>query len=105
MTKTRSTRELVEAGKQVGAEIRFDLVGSPCWCTVAVQKWAGAYLVSVSEILERNMVAEEFERDEVREFASLDAASSYVDSETRARFDEMRPLKGQRAFRPEMFTR
>ncbi len=105
MRKTRSTRELIEAGKQVGAEIQFDLDGSPCWSSVAVQKWEGGYLVYVYEILESKMVAEEYERDEVRELASLDEASSYINAQTQARFDEMRPCKGQRMFNPEVVKR
>ena len=94
-------RGWVEAGKQAGLTVEFSVAGEACWTSVAVQKWSGRYKVYVDEIKEAKMVAEEYEREDVRVFDTVDDAARYVSDRTRVKFEDLRPCKGQRIFNPE----
>jgi hypothetical protein len=92
----------IESGRQVGLTFEFLLSGERCWGAVAVQKWEGRYKVYVDEVLERNMSAEVYEREELRVFDTVEDAARYVDEHTRADFGALRPCKGQRIFNPAL---
>lgn len=86
----------------MGLTLEFHLSGERGWASVAVQKWEGRYKVHVDEMLERNAVAELYERDESHVFDAAEVAALYVDEHTRAKFVDLRPCKGQRLFNPAL---
>ncbi len=100
MEGLRQVMRWVRSGKQVGSRCEFLLSGERCWSSVAVQEWKGRYKVFVDEVLERNMVGEVYEKEEVVVFDTPKDAAAYVDEHTRTSFIELRPCKGQRIFNP-----
>lgn len=100
MEGLRQVMRWVRSGKQVGSRFEFLLSGERCWSSVAVQEWKGRYKVFVDEVLERNMVGEVYEKEEVVVFDTPEDAAAYVDEHTRTSFIELRPCKGQRIFNP-----
>lgn len=101
MSEDGRVREWLERGSQVGLTLEYQLSGKSCWSSVAIQKWQGKYKTYVDEIFEENMAAEEYEREDVRSFDSIEEAAAFIASDTRARFEDLRPCKGQRIFNPE----
>ena len=97
-------QQSVEAGKQVGASFSYENAGETYWTSVGVQKSEGVYLVYVDEIREAKMSAEEFEREEMIAFDTIEAAAAFVDANTRASFHDLRPCKGQKVFNPAFYS-
>ncbi|GAB2945974.1 hypothetical protein GCM10027048_08840 [Hymenobacter coalescens] len=100
MSNLDRVKTWVEAGKQVGKVIRYDRDGQPSWFSVGIQRWDGEYLLYVSEILEANMVAEQFLRDEIIAYASFEELLVAYKQQTDILILELTPLKGQRLFNP-----
>lgn len=88
----------IDAGKQVGTTLECVLSGEKAWSSVAVQMRNGVYNVYVDEVRDRKMATDEYDRAELKQFLSVREAAGFVDSETHARFDDLRPCKGQRIF-------
>ena len=94
----------IAQGKQVGASISWREDDQVYWSSVGVQSWSGKVLVSVDEIPESKMAAEEYTRDELVAFETVEDARAYVNDTTRVAFDERRPCRGQRLFNPELWV-
>ncbi len=100
MTEREEVFRWVLAGKQVGVRASFELCGEVIWTSVGIQSWSERFRVYVDEIKESQMDAEEYSREEVRDFASVEEAAQYIDEHTRVTFEQLRPCKGQKIFNP-----
>lgn len=90
----------IENGQQLGQRLSFEINGETWWSSVGIQKWEGKYKVYVDEILESNMNAEEYQREEIISFENVDDALVFIDSNTHANLENLLPCKGQRIFNP-----
>lgn len=91
----------ISKGKQIGVSLTFEKNGEPCWSSVAVQKWNDVVQVYFYEILESQMAAENFIKDELHKFSSIEEALEYISKNTEATPEELAPLKGTKIFVPE----
>ena len=91
----------IENGKQIGFKHFFDEKDKRYCEWVGLQKWNGIYKVYIGKIEENKMVAEEFERDEIREFQTLSEALDYIKANSSVSIEKMNVCKGQRIFNPE----
>ncbi|UOG75806.1 hypothetical protein MTX78_04220 [Hymenobacter tibetensis] len=90
----------LENGQQIGKAI-YELKDQQLYHTsVAIQKWQDLYKVSVTEIAEANMVAEQFDFDEVSTFRSFDEVVVFFAHNSPVALLELKPLKGQKLFNP-----
>ncbi len=92
----------VSENKQVGEVLSFLKDGEICWSTVAIQKWEGVFKVYVGEVLESQMVAENYQREEALEFEFVEDAIEFVSNNTKATVGNMKPCKGQKIFNPKL---
>ena len=90
----------VENGSQLGSRFSFERNGYVYWSSVGLQKWVDAYKVYVDEIKEKNMAAEEYEREETNSFLSLDDALLFIELNTQCKLSDLIPCKGQKIFNP-----
>jgi hypothetical protein len=88
-------------GKQIGKLFSYDREGEPCWSSVAIQKWKDVIKVYVDEILESQMDSENYLRDEIIEFNTVESAINYISNNTMASPKDLSPCKGQKIFNPE----
>lgn len=102
MQEKNKIRAWIEQGKQVGTTLSFSLSGETCWSSVAIQKHHNIYKLHVDEVLEKNMTAEIYTRNELHRFHTLEEAAQYVNQHTQARFELLQPCKGHRLFNPEL---
>ena len=93
----------VLAGKQVGATASWPEGEGTCWTSVAVQLWAGVFLVYIDEVLESKMASEDYERDELVGLESLKAVREFIASKARVNYSDLSPRKGQRIFNPTLY--
>jgi len=93
---------LAQRGKQLGLSFDFVENGVLYISTVALQLWSGKVLVVVREIEDEFYAGENYRRDDVRAFGSLEDAIRFVDDETQTTFDCLRICKGQKVFDAEM---
>lgn len=93
-------RRWIESGKQVGAKLDAQIQGRPFFVVVGVQRWEGRIKVCVTAIAETMFAMDEYARDEVVDFGTIDEAAAYVGAHTPATFSELRPGKGLRYFDP-----
>lgn len=91
-------RTWIARGKQVGTRRSVARDGGTFYLRVAVQQRGAAYLVLVDEIDEARMTMEEYARDELRPFSSLDDAQRFIETTTPVRLHELQPSKGQKWF-------
>jgi len=94
-------RAKIEQGKQVGVTFSVKKEGQVLWSSVAIQKWEGVYKVYIDEVFESKMDIEEYEKDILREFTSLDTALSFIRQNSSAEINSLATLKGQRIFNPK----
>jgi len=73
---------LIERGKQLGRSFYFERNGDSVWTSVAIQKHQNVYYIQVLEIYESDMASEEFIRDEIKEFASLQESLEFITENT-----------------------
>ncbi len=98
--KLNSFFEKIESGIQVGKRFSFIANNEICWSSVGLQKWKGKYKVYIDEILESKMASEEYQREELLEFEHISEAISYIERNTKIKFYDLTPCKGQRIFNP-----
>ena len=91
----------VDRGKQVGDVFSFHRNDLLYWSSVAIRKWDGVIKLYVDEILESQMNAEKYEREEILEFDSVENALNYVSENTMVSLKKMMPCKGQKIFNPK----
>lgn len=90
----------MEAGKQIGISLRYIREDELCWLCMGAQKWQGIYKFYYAEILERNMVAEEYICEELTCCASFEELVEVAKGKSAVSFRDMAPLRGQRIFNP-----
>ncbi|OAT33422.1 hypothetical protein M976_00169 [Buttiauxella ferragutiae ATCC 51602] len=90
----------ISNGFQVGCRFSFLNKDKVCWSSVGLQKWEGKYKVYVDEILESMMSSEEYLREEIIEFNTIDDALIFIEQNTNAKINDLAPCKGQRIFNP-----
>lgn len=90
----------IEKGFQVGCRFSFSRKEGLCWSSVGLQKWKSKYKVYVDEILESNMLSEEYMREEIIEFENLDDALKFIEENTNAKICDLATCKGQKIFNP-----
>lgn len=91
----------IEAGKQIGVVFTYISADQETvWCSAAIQKHNGRYLVYLEEILESKMVAEEFLREDLFSFLELQTALTAIEQSSQAKVEDLRPRKGQKIFNP-----
>ncbi|TQF67862.1 hypothetical protein [Pseudoalteromonas luteoviolacea] len=88
------------ANKQIGVVFDFDRVEGKYWSSVGVQKWNSVFKVYVDEILESEMDAENYAREEIVSFTSVEEAIDFVENDTNANLEQLAPCKGQKIFNP-----
>ena len=96
----KPNRDAIESGRQRGCTKSIETENEIHWCDAAIQKHDGIYFAHVSQIAEKDMVAEIYAVYFTRSFSSLAAAISVIEKETPIRFDEFGPRKGQLWFLP-----
>jgi hypothetical protein len=92
----------IESGKQVGKTFSFVRNGITYWSSVGIQKHDGVFKVYIDVIAESQMTAENYERDELSEFANAQVAVDYVLAETSLAVEHLTPCKGSKIFDPSM---
>jgi hypothetical protein len=93
--------QLVENGKQLGADIWKERDAEMIYESAGIQKWNGRYRVGVTIIAESDMAAEDFEVDEVSEFNTVEEAIEYLKKQSSVPVESMDVCKGQKIFSPE----
>lgn len=101
MTVNQNLTRWISGGKQIGKVFSFDRNGELCWSSVAIQKWGEVVKVYVDEILESQMDAEIYLREETLAFDSIESALEFVSNSTMAELEQLSPCKGQKIFNPE----
>ena len=91
----------ISESKQVGKVFSYDRDGELCWSSVAIQKWKGVIKVYVDEIMESQMDAENYLREEIIVFDTIESAIDYISTTTMTAPEELTPCKGQKIFNPE----
>lgn len=89
---------LVERGMSVGTSFDFAFDGRTFYASVAIGKRDGVYRVRVDAIEYTRMAAEEFARDEVRVFATIDQAFGFILATTPVRLAQLAPSRGSKWF-------
>lgn len=92
---------IINNGTQVGIRYSFLVGDEVCWSSVGLQKWEGKYKVFIDEILESKMPSEEYLREEIVSFDSIEIALEYIENNTKVKSSELAPCKGQRIFNPK----
>ena len=100
-TKQKLARWVLE-NKQIGVVFSFEHHGAVYWSSVAIQKWQDVIKVYVDEILESQMHAENYSREEIAEHDSIESALEFVSTKTRAEPEMLFPCKGQKIFDPKL---
>jgi hypothetical protein len=100
MINDKNLTEKIEKGQQVGQRFSFSHNGKVFWSSVGIQKWEGKYKVFVDEILDEKMDAEDYEREEIIAFESIEAAFEFIQNSTHADLKKLAPCKGQKIFNP-----
>ena len=100
MADSEVLKKWLSEGKQVGKVNSYELTGERYWTSVGIQKWGDVVKVYVDEILESEMDAENYLREEILEFTDVNSALAYIDKNTRVTLDEIAPCKGQKIFNP-----
>ena len=93
----------LENGKQVGIVFSFEFEGRTHWSSVAIQKWRGHYVVYIDEIEESKMAREEYKKELVQSFQTLELASIFIQENSEAKLKDLGPLKGQKIFNPSIY--
>ncbi|MCG8710062.1 hypothetical protein JHU04_003341 [Brenneria sp. 4F2] len=91
----------INNGKQVGVRYSFLAGNEICWSSVGLQKWEGKYKVYVDEILESKMSSEEYLREEIVSFDSIESALEFIEDNTKVEISDLAACKGQRIFNPK----
>jgi len=92
--------EWIAKNKQVGHSFSFEEGGELYWSSVAAQKWNGKFKVYVDEILDSQMACDNYLREEVIEFDSIQCAIEFISENTRCSPEKLAPCKGQKIFEP-----
>lgn len=92
---------IINNGKQVGIRYSFLSGNEVCWSSVGLQKWEGKYKVFIDEILESKMSSEEYLREEIVSFDSIESALEFIKNNTKVEINDLAPCKGQRIFNPK----
>lgn len=100
MANIEKLREWILNNKQVGKVFSFEKNGELCWSSVAIQKHEDVIKVYVDEILESQMDAENYLREELINFVNVDDAINYVSKETMVEINDLFPCRGQKIFNP-----
>jgi hypothetical protein len=91
---------LIESGKQVGASLDTTENGICYHNSIGVQRWQDRFRVNISRIAYDDMASDQFEVDEVVEFATLDDALDYLTSHSCVPIEDLDVCKGQKMFSP-----
>jgi len=101
MTVNENLIRWIAGNKQIGRVFSFERNGELCWSSVAMQKWGDVIKVYVDEILESQMDAENYLREEILEFDSIESAIEFVSKSTMTDPEQLSPCKGQKIFNPK----
>jgi len=101
MTVNQNLIRWISGNKQIGSVFSFERNGELCWSSVAIQKWGNVIKVYVDEIFEFQIDAENYLREEIVEFDSIESAIEFISSSTMAESEQLLPCKGQKIFNPE----
>jgi len=91
----------ISEGRQLGIRFSFIRNGNLYWSSIGIQKWGGLLKVYVDEILESEMDAENYSREELLEFSNVDNALKFISENTIVNIENLKPCKGQKIFNPE----
>lgn len=90
----------LEDGKQIGTVFEFYKDNQKYWSSIGVQKWGNAFKVYIDEILEEEMDAENYTREEIRLFNCAVEALNFIKNYSNADIEKLSPCKGQKIFNP-----
>jgi ABC-type Zn uptake system ZnuABC Zn-binding protein ZnuA len=97
------TKKRIETEKQIGYRKIISSPNGPLWTSIAIQKHNGYYKVYIDEILEKNMAKESYEKEDKKIFTDLNLALTYLKN-IGADIENLKPLKGQRIFNPNLIN-
>jgi len=102
MADNKQLTQWISGNKQVGEVFSFEKDGELCWSSVAIQKWGNVFKVYVDEVLESQMDAENYLREEILVFDSIESAIEFVSTSTMTAPEKLSPCKGQKIFNPAL---
>lgn len=70
------------------------------WLSMGIQKHGGTYKTYISEIFDSKIEAEDYLREETKEFPTPGAALDYLNLESKLDILDLSPCKGQKIFNP-----
>lgn len=91
----------IDNNKQIGTVFSYKKDNDTVWSSVALQKWQGKIKVYIDEILESQMVAENYMKEDISSFSTLESALNHIHNHSRADIKQLKPCKGQKIFNPE----
>lgn len=92
----------LESGKQLGISKEIEKNGKLFWYEYAVQKVNNIYYVYECEIAEDKMAMDEYEYEYEYKYFSFDEVESNFNSKYEIGFLDIKPLKGQYIFKPNL---
>ncbi|WP_421849466.1 hypothetical protein [Marinomonas sp.] len=102
MVELKKIKEWVLNNKQVGKVFSYEKCGELCWSSVAIQKYEGIIKLYIDEILESQMDSENYLREEILKFSTIEEAIDYLSNESQVRIEDLSPCKGQKIFNPAL---
>lgn len=105
MSSTEQLIGWILNNKQVGDTFSFEKDGELYWSSVAIQKWRDIFKVYVDEILDSQMAAENYFRDEILIFENIEEAIEFISTNTMSSPERLKPCKGQKIFNPNFSPR
>lgn len=94
----------LSSGKQLGVRGKVTESNETIWLSMGIQKHGAVYKTYISEIFDSKINIEEYLREEIKEFSTLEAALKYLDRESRLSILDLSPCKGQKIFNPNFST-
>ena len=91
---------MIKSGKQRGKRFSYEKNNKTYWSSVGMQKHDGFYKVYIDEIEESQMVAENYEKDDLVKFSEIEEARNYLEKETILKLADLKPCKGLKIFNP-----
>lgn len=93
----------IEAGKQLGFSKEIERDGKLLWYEYAVQKVKDVYFVYECEIAEEKIAMDEYEYENVYKYSSFDEVEKNFTGKYGVNFSDIKPLKGQYLFNPDLY--
>lgn len=96
--------EWLSSGKQLGVRGKVTQNNETVWLSMGIQKYGAAYKTYISEIFDSKIDIEDYLREEIREFSTVEAALEYLNQESRLGIFDLSPCRGQKIFNPSFST-